>query len=63
MQKSTAKMLEQLDDLEALLITAEGLASRIKLDEVAETASCIRDTLSEIRRARQSLKVGESAQD
>lgn len=60
MAVSHAKTIEKLDDLEALLITAEGLADRIKLAELSGTASCIRDTLSEIRRVRQALETSET---
>ncbi|MGQ2906289.1 MAG: hypothetical protein ACT6RL_21820 [Neoaquamicrobium sediminum] len=59
MQTLHVKMLEKLDDLEALLITAEGLAGRINLKELTGTVSCIRDTLSEIRRIRKAMEAAE----
>lgn len=59
MQTPHAKMLEKLDDLEALLITAEGLAGRINLQELAGTTTCIRDTLMEIRRIRKTMEAAE----
>lgn len=52
MVSSAAKTVKSLDELEALLITAEDLMRRIHIAELAGASACIRDTLSEIRHAR-----------
>lgn len=55
----------RLDDIEGLLVTAQGLASRLTDSELDDTKNCIRNALAELRAARQRLdtKRGEPGEE
>jgi hypothetical protein len=47
--------ISRLEDIESLLITAQGLAARLLDSELNEARRCIRSALDEVRNAEKAL--------
>jgi hypothetical protein len=47
--------ISRLEDIESLLITAQGLAARLLDSELNEARRCIRSALDEVRNAEKKL--------
>jgi hypothetical protein len=47
--------ISRLEDIEALLVTAQSIVHRLSDDELQVTKSCIRQALSELRAAQSNL--------